>query len=99
MIRRFIRVTFQKEGIHNYPAALNDPALADVKFLGYDHRHVFQFKVIIEVNHNDRDLEFIQLKRYCTNLYDSGTLQLGRQSCEMMGESLLADLKKRHPGR
>ena len=44
--KRMIWVTFQKEGIHKYPAALDDPKLAtggwdDVSFLGYPHRHIF----------------------------------------------------------
>jgi hypothetical protein len=43
--KRMIWVTFTKEGIHKYPAALDDPALAtgdeyDVSFLGYKHRHI-----------------------------------------------------------
>ena len=38
--KKMIWVTFQKEGIHKYPAALDDPKLAtgnwdDVSFLGY----------------------------------------------------------------
>ena len=66
--KRSIWVTFTKEGIHKYPAALTDPALAtgdeyDVSFLGYLHRHTFHFKVQIQVTHNDRDIEFIQFKR------------------------------------
>ena len=51
---KMIWVTFQKEGMHKYPAALTDPALAtgdeyDVSFLGYPHRHIFHFKVWIGV--------------------------------------------------
>ena len=51
--KRMIWVTFRKEGIHKYPAALDDPKLAtgdeyDVSFLGYPHRHIFHFKVGIE---------------------------------------------------
>ena len=47
---RKIWVTFRKEGIHKYPAALTDPLLAtndeyDVSFLGYPHRHIFHFRV------------------------------------------------------
>jgi hypothetical protein len=62
--RRFIFVTFQKEGIHCYPAAATDPALAtkdeyDVSFLATPHRHIFHFKVWIEVEHSDRAIEFI----------------------------------------
>jgi hypothetical protein len=71
---KMIWVTFQKEGIHKYPAALTDPKLAtgdeyDVSFLGYPHRHIFHFRVWISVSHNDRDIEFIQFKRWLLSLY------------------------------
>jgi hypothetical protein len=49
MIRRWIKVTFQKEGIHKYPAAATDPKLADVSFLAHPHRHIFHFSVRISV--------------------------------------------------
>jgi len=62
--QRQIWVTFQKEGIHKYPAALEEPKLSDVSFLGYPHRHIFHFRVSIDVWHNDRDIEFIQFKRW-----------------------------------
>jgi hypothetical protein len=73
---RKIWVTFQKEGIHKYPAALTDPSLAtgdeyDVSFLGYPHRHIFHFRVWIDVFHNDRDIEFIQFKRWLLSLYSN----------------------------
>ena len=63
-IKRWIWVTFQREGVHCYPAASTDPKLQDVSFLGFLHRHIFHFKVAIEVEHNDRDIEFIQFKRW-----------------------------------
>jgi hypothetical protein len=85
-----IWVRFQKEGIHKYPAALTDPNLADVSFLGYEHRHMFKFKVWIEVFHDDRDLEFIQFKRWLESLYSEGTLQLDYKSCEMISDDLCA---------
>jgi len=71
---RKIWVTFRLEGVHKYPAALTDPALAtgdeyDVSFLGYPHRHIFHFRVWIDVLHNDRDIEFIQFKRWLVSLY------------------------------
>lgn len=99
-----IWVTFRKEGIHKYPAALEDPALAtgdeyDVSFLGYPHRHIFHFKVRIEVFHNDRDIEFIQFKRWLENMYSDGTLQLDYKSCEMMSDDLYEKISARYPGR
>ena len=101
---RKIWVTFQKEGMHKYPAALTDPALAtgdeyDVSFLGYPHRHIFHFKVLIEVFHNDRDIEFIQFKRWLENLYNQGTLQLDYKSCEMISDDLYAQISARYPNR
>ena len=100
---KMIWVTFRKEGIHKYPAALDDPKLAtgdrmDVSFLGYPHRHIFHFKVAIEVFHDDRDIEFIQFKRWLMNLYE-GTLQLDYKSCEMIAEDLAFQIHKKHPGR
>jgi hypothetical protein len=101
---KMIWVTFRKEGMHKYPAALTDPALAtgdeyDVSFLGYPHRHIFHFKVWISVTHDDRDIEFIQFKRWLENLYKEGTLQLDYKSCEMMSGDLFDAISGKYPGR
>jgi len=101
---RWIWVTFQKEGIHKYPAALDDPALAtgdeyDVSFLGYPHRHIFHFRVAITVTHNDRDIEFIQFKRWLEKLYAEQTLVLDYKSCEMMSDDLFDKISEKFPGR
>ena len=95
---KMIWVSFRKEGVHKYPAALTDPKLADVSFLGYPHRHIFHFKVWIEVFHDDRDLEFIQFKRWLESLYD-GTLELDYKSCEMISDDLYAQITAKFPGR
>lgn len=101
---KMIWVTFRKEGMHKYPAALTDPSLAtgdeyDVSFLGYPHRHIFHFKVWISVTHDDRDIEFIQFKRWLENLYATGTLQLDFKSCEMMSGDLYDSISQKYPGR
>ena len=101
---KMIWVTFRKEGMHKYPAALTDPALAtgdeyDVSFLGYPHRHIFHFKVWIGITHDDRDIEFIQFKRWLENLYKEGTLQLDFKSCEMMSGDLYDSISQKYPGR
>ena len=118
--KKMIWVTFKKEGIHKYPAALDDPKLAtggwdDVSFLGYPHRHIFHFRVWIEVFHDDRDIEFIQFKRWLGRLYNStGTsdkgseaegstdaevLLLDYKSCEMISDELFDKIAGRYPGR
>ena len=103
-MNKMIWVTFQKEGIHKYPAALTDPNLAtgdeyDVSFLGYPHRHIFHFKISIEVFHDDRDIEFIQFKRWLENLYKDAILALDFKSCEMIAEDLYSQIAARYPGR
>jgi hypothetical protein len=104
--KRKIWVTFRKEGIHKYPAAATDPALAtgdhyDVSFLGFPHRHIFHFRVWIDVFHNDRDVEFIQFKRWLEALYsgDQGILSLDYKSCEMISDDLYLQIAQRYPGR
>jgi len=109
--QRQIWVTFQREGVHCYPAAATDPQLAtgdeyDVSFLASPHRHIFHFRVSIDVFHNDRDIEFIQFKRWLENLY-SGTgpynenrvLELNYKSCEMIADDLYDQIAARYPNR
>ena len=111
---RQIWATFQKEGIHKYPAALTDPALAtgdeyDVSFLGHPHRHIFHFRVWIDVFHNDRDVEFIQFKRWLENLVrtkhtgnnntEDSILSLDYKSCEMMADDLYIQIATKYPDR
>jgi hypothetical protein len=97
--KRLIEVKFQKEGIHKYPAALTDPKLKDVEFLGYPHRHIFHFKVLLEVFHNDRDVEFILFKRELEALYGSNTLNIDFMSCEMLAEELIGYISEKYPNR
>ena len=107
---RKIWITFRKEGIHKYPAAATDPNLCtageyDVSFLASPHRHIFHFRVWIDVFHNDRDIEFIQFKRWLENLYsrdnsDYGSvLELNWKSCEMIADDLYIQIADRYPGR
>ena len=103
---RQIWVTFQKEGIHCYPAAATDPKLNtageyDVSFLANLHRHMFHFRVSIDVFSNDRDIEFIQFKRWLESLYNGSNtvLELDYKSCEMIADDLYIQIADRYPGR
>lgn len=89
-----IFVKFQKEGIHKYPDAPEG-----VEFLRHPHRHMFHFEVELEVFHDDRDIEFILLKRELEALYDEKTLQLDYKSCEMMADDLAAYIQENYPNR
>jgi len=104
--RRRIWVTFRREGIHCYPAAATDPKLNtageyDVSFLASPHRHIFHFRVSIDVFHNDRDIEFIQFKRWLESLYNgqNSVLELDFKSCEMIADDLYVQIADRYPNR
>jgi len=104
--QRQIWVTFRKEGIHCYPAAATDPKLNtageyDVSFLANPHRHIFHFRVSIDVFHNDRDIEFIQFKRWLEALYNGSNtvLALDWKSCEMIADDLYLQIASTYPGR
>ena len=97
-------VTFQKEGIHCFPAAATDPKLNtgdeyDVAFLASPHRHIFHFRVCIDVFHDDRELEFIQFKRWLESLYSGNILELNYKSCEMIADDLYLQIAAKYPNR
>ena len=98
-IKRWIVIHFMKRGVHCYPEAATNPALAtgdkyDVSYLAHPHAHDFWFKVEISVDHNDRDLEFIQVRERLLDLYAEGDLQCGRRSCETLAEELIGKIQE-----
>jgi hypothetical protein len=62
---------------------------------------MFHFRVRIAVTHNDRDIEFIQFKRWLEALYsgEQNCLSLDYKSCEMIAEGLMNTINARYPGR
>ena len=92
---RMIAVTFQKPGVHQYPAAPDD-----VQYLRAPHRHLFKFKVKIQVWHDDREIEFHQFLNWVEGLYSGEqSLSLNNSSCEMISDSLAAIIQSRYPDR
>jgi len=91
-----IWVTFQKEGLHKWPDATQHPG---VEFLANEHRHMFHFRVELEVWHDDREVEFILFKRELAGLYNNETLKSSHKSCEMMADELAEYIKLQYPGR
>jgi len=90
----YIWVTTQREFMHKY----ND-APKEVKFLSYPHRHIFHFKVYIEVRTNDRDIEFIIFKRFIEKLLNNFKFDLNGSSCEMISDYLIVFIKGKYPHR
>ena len=53
----------------------------------------------VTVTHNDRDIEFIQFKRWLEKLYNEDVLDLDYKSCEMMSDDLYMQIANRYPNR
>lgn len=98
-IEKMIWVSFEREGIHHYPAAATDPKLESVSFLAHPHRHLFKFNVAIRVFSDDREIEFIMFKRELQSLFDAGTLNLNNKSCEMIADDLAEYITNKYPKR
>lgn len=89
----YVVVTLQVEGLHYWKdASIKAP---HVSFLSNLHRHVFHIKATAKVDHNDRDIEIITLKRgieeYLKGKYLNGEgpeLNFEGMSCEMIALDL-----------
>jgi hypothetical protein len=82
-----IIVNLQFEGVHCWP----DCNIPEVYFLKSPHRHIFHIQAKKQVQHDDRDIEFIRLKRqiqaYLKHTYPDG--ELGSNSCESIAKDIL----------
>jgi len=88
-----IFVRWQKEGIHAYPNAPKE-----VEFLKYPHRHMFFFEVEMEVFHDDREVEFILLKRELEDLFKL-KVHMNHKSCEMLCDTVADYVRGQYPNR
>jgi len=74
------------EGVHHWPAA-PEP----VAYLAWPHRHEFVIRCCADVEHDDRDIEFIMLKHkvedYLATRYIGGHLDTA--SCEQVASNLI----------
>jgi len=90
----FIIVKTQFESTHNYPEAP-----VDVAFLRNTHRHIFYIEVEVQVFNDDRELEFILVKRdleqFCELVFTGK--HLGRISCEQIAQIIQDHLHKTYP--
>ena len=94
--KRQIMVTLQVEGLHKWKEA--ETVCPKSAFLSRSHRHIFHIKAIKRVNHNERDVEFLEFKRriesFIMNEYpryrnDIRVVNFGKRSCETIAEELL----------
>jgi len=90
----YIWITAQKEFTHSWKNAKDD-----VEFLKYEHRHLFKFKVWIQVFTDDRDIEFIQFKRFIESFLNNKLCDMSNTSCEMMSDAIAHVVSVKHPNR
>lgn len=87
----YITVRTEYEGFHYYPdAGKIDPR---IQFLENEHRHLFKVSAIIEVFHDDRELEFFLVKCDINEFIKGGNMN--HKSCEMMAREILEHLKNK----
>ncbi len=85
-----IGIKLEVEGFHNFPSASNFFG-KEVEFLEYRHRHNFNIVAKKQVCHDDRDKEFILLKRevqhFIAKRYGCPA-EFGSMSCESICRKL-----------
>lgn len=84
-------IKLQKEGIHYYSKAKGKES-----FLKYPHRHIFYITIEIEQFHNDRDIEYVNFKRWIEKRISSN---LKEKSCEMLAEKIIDIIHKKYKNR
>lgn len=94
-MKRYVYITTQFEGLHRY-----ENAPEEVSFLRNYHRHLFKIRLQVEVEHNERDIEFIMLKHAVDNYIMQTYLDMKvNASCETIAETLIDYVKSHYPNR
>jgi hypothetical protein len=86
-------VTWRAAGFHSWPQAAGARG-----YLAARHRDVFHYRVELDVNHDDRDVEFHDVLDACRAMTREDT-DWDARSCEAIGRLILAELDARWPGR
>ena len=83
-LRRFITVRGQYDHFHRYENAPDQ-----VAFLRNLHRHLFKWTAVIEVFHDDRELEFFMVMQHINSKIMPFIQIKELGSCEMQAEDIL----------
>lgn len=86
-------MTWHAAGFHAWPLAAGPRS-----YLAARHRHVFHFRVELDVYHDGRDVEFHDLLDDCRAMTPIN-VEWDDRSCEAIGHVLLDALERRWPGR
>jgi len=93
-MKTYIVVKNQKHGIHNWPEAP-----VEVAHLRAMHRHNFLFKTKIEVEHDDRALEFFTVQDFIQEELDKLPDNLKTSSCEQLAKAVIKMIHKKYGER
>lgn len=91
MKKLFIKVKNQFDDVHCYPNAPEE-----VNFLKNIHRHTFMLESIIQVFHEDRELEFYMVKDYIDSIIPKLKQLVNAKSCENIAVFVLNELKSKY---
>lgn len=86
-----IWATTTKAGWHKWPTA---PSRRE--YLSNSHRHLFKFRVEVEVIENDRQVEFHDVLESLTSAVGKLPLVGSDMSCEMMAERIVEILRMQY---
>ncbi len=80
-----IFLRFTHEALHSYPQASGP-----TEYLKYPHRHLFHFEIQMEVFHDNREVEFLQLRNQVKDfIKDTYGYNFYSNSCEMVARNVL----------
>ena len=92
-ITKVVGIRTSVEGFHAFAKAV-EMFGCDVDFLAVRHRHTFGIQLEVPVYHNDRDKEFILLKRDVEKAIErrwGRPAEFGNHSCESIAEILMEE--------
>lgn len=91
--KRAVFFTTSFIGLHCWPAAAD---VHGIEYLASPHRHIFKVRVDLAVYHDDRDLEFITVKKFLDEWLSKQPSDLGTTSCEMLCERIRDHLQNHY---
>lgn len=98
VLTRTVWITTEFVALHRFPAAAS--FFPERGYLEHPHRHKFFVRVEIEVSHNEREIEYHDLKDQVDGWIALGLLVNWNeeQSCETIAEKLLHFIIEGYPG-
>lgn len=93
---KLIYCKFSIEGFHNWPDA---PHHSSESYLKDRHRHMFYFKCSASVGGDDREIEFISMRRaikaFLVNNFNM-PCEFKERSCEMIAEEVIKFMQSKY---